>query len=162
MVKLFKDNRGFMMAEVVIVSAILITTIVGLYAGFASVYQAYEARSDYYDVDSLYALKNLEDFLIDEFIFNNLVSVNNFTYVEINTDTVSDEYQKKYLEEFFDNYNVDKIFLAVNTTTALNSITSSDEMEDYIDFVVSEIDTSYKYILMLETQAGTMASLRIK
>ena len=58
---MIKNNKGFMLAEVVIVSAVLITTLVSLYAGFAKVYKAYEERSSFFDTDSIYALKSIED-----------------------------------------------------------------------------------------------------
>ena len=72
---MIRNNKGFMLAEVVIVSAILITTLTSLYAGFARVYKAYEERSSFFDIDSIYALKNIEDTLIDNMEFNNIIKI---------------------------------------------------------------------------------------
>ena len=94
------NNKGFMLAEIIIVSAIIITTVVGLYKGFSNTYTAYETRNSYYDAKTTYALKNFEDFLIDEMILNNI----NQEYITFSKNYGSTEYQKKFMEEYFTTY----------------------------------------------------------
>ena len=60
-----KMNKiGFMMAEVIVVSAIVLVAITGLYTSYAKVYIAYRNRATYYDVNTLYRLGFYRDLLI--------------------------------------------------------------------------------------------------
>lgn len=50
------NNKGFMMAEVVVVSAIIIVTLTALYVSYNKIISLYNQRVDYYDVRTLYEL----------------------------------------------------------------------------------------------------------
>ena len=41
------NNKGFMLAEIIIVSAILATALVGLFATFSKMFLEYEKRNSY-------------------------------------------------------------------------------------------------------------------
>lgn len=58
------NKKGFMMAEVIVVSAIVLVAITGLYTSYAKVYIAYRNRATYYDVNTLYRLGFYRDLLI--------------------------------------------------------------------------------------------------
>ena len=59
-----KNNKGFMLAEVVVTSTIVLTSLISLYITFNKLYNNYEIRSNYYDVDGIYAIKNMINNLI--------------------------------------------------------------------------------------------------
>ena len=48
------NRKGFMMAEVVVVSVIICTVLVTLYTALARINNAYDTRNRYYDIDTLY------------------------------------------------------------------------------------------------------------
>ena len=58
------NRKGFMMAEVVVVSAIVMVSIVGLYQSYNKIYSAYTTRIKYYDSTTLYRLGYYRDILI--------------------------------------------------------------------------------------------------
>ena len=47
------NRKGFMMAEVVVVSVIICTVLVTLYTALARINNAYDTRNRYYDIDTL-------------------------------------------------------------------------------------------------------------
>ena len=55
-----------MLAEAIITSTIVLTTLVGLYANFMKLYNVYKIRDTYYDIDGVYAIKNAIDAMIDD------------------------------------------------------------------------------------------------
>ena len=62
---MFKMNRkGFMMAEVVVVSSIVLVALTALYASYNRLYSMYESRIDYYDASTLYKLAYYRDYMI--------------------------------------------------------------------------------------------------
>lgn len=80
------NNKGFMMAEVVVVSAIVMVTIVGLYQSYNKLYSTYNTRIDYYDSTTLYRLGYYRDILIE----NNLLKIDKETgNLYINNNDVS-------------------------------------------------------------------------
>ena len=167
---MIKNNKGFMLAEVVIVSAILITTLVSLYAGFAKVYKAYEERSSFFDTDSIYALKSIEDTLIDEGIFNNIIDkINTSNYLSyLKGDISSDNYINNYLTELLGNYNIENFYITTYYSNSLNSIINSDPnnivFNDFLTYLQKNLtfDNSYNYIFLSETKDGRFAYLRVK
>lgn len=52
------NNKGFMMAEVVVVASIVLVAMAGLYASYNKIFSIYNQRINYYDVSTLYELGN--------------------------------------------------------------------------------------------------------
>ena len=66
-----------MLVEVIVVTVVVATIMTSLYILFNRVYNAYDRKSNYIDVDSIYALKMLTDAMIDTRI---VVDANERTY----------------------------------------------------------------------------------
>ena len=166
---MIKNNKGFMLAEVVIVSAVLITTLVSLYAGFAKVYKAYEERSSFFDTDSIYALKSIEDTLIDEGLFNNIINeINTSNYVSYLAENLTDDsYINSYLKELLGNYNIEYFYIAKYDSASLTTIMESDTdnivFNDFLTYLQKNLnfDDNYNYIFVSKTKDGRFAYLRV-
>lgn len=166
---MIKNNKGFMLAEVVIVSAVLITTLVSLYAGFAKVYKAYEERSSFFDTDSIYALKSIEDTLIDEGLFNNIINeINTSNYVSYLAENLTDDsYINSYLKELLGNYNIEYFYIAKYDNISFNAIKESNvnnfAFNDFLTYLQSNlsIGIDYNYIFLSKTKDGRFAYLRV-
>ena len=166
---MIKNNKGFMLAEVVIVSAVLITTLVSLYAGFAKVYKAYEERSSFFDTDSIYALKSIEDTLIDEGLFNNIINeINTSNYVSYLAENLTDDsYINSYLKELLGNYNIEYFYITKYDNASLTTIIESDAnniiFNDFLKYLQKNLnfDDNYNYIFLSKTKDGRFAYLRV-
>lgn len=163
------NNKGFMLAEVVIVSAILITTLTSLYIGFAKVYKAYEERSNFFDVDSIYALKNIEDELIDEGVFNTIINdIKNNEYVFYDQkNLLNDSYTNIYLRTIMENYSIEYFYITKYNENNLNTIINLDSdnivLNDFLSYLNKNLDFSinYNYIFISKTKDGKFAFLRV-
>ena len=101
------NNKGFMMAEVVVVASVVLVTLVSFYSSYNKIISLYNKRVDYYDVDTLYELANIRDNNLDDLLFNekNNISGNVIFYVNkdsvknkiINTDDINPTF-KDYIE----------------------------------------------------------------
>lgn len=161
------NNKGFMLAEVIISASVIIVTLVSLYAGFARVYKAYEIRSTYYDADSVYALKTISDYFIDEMVFNSYISgINNTNrYVEFKKNESPSNKIDAFINKMIENYNFN-FYLTRYNSDYLESIESiSSDLKEYINFLnsdgVIDDDANYKYIFISETNDGRFSYLRI-
>lgn len=59
------DNRGFMMAEVIVVSAIVLIVLGTLFVSYNKLLSIYRTRVKYYDTVSLYRLAFFRDILVE-------------------------------------------------------------------------------------------------
>ena len=73
---MIKNNRGFMLIEVIITSTVVLTGMVLLFSTFNSLYSKYKSRENYHDIDTFYATKEMIDYLMEndftDFINQNL------------------------------------------------------------------------------------------
>lgn len=71
---MLKNNKGFMLAEVVITSTVVLTGLVALYTSFNKLYSSYQTRSAYYNIDGYYASNAIIKTLIDNKDLNTIFS----------------------------------------------------------------------------------------
>lgn len=53
------NKKGFMMAEVIVVSSIVLITLTSLYMSYNKIYSTYKKRINYYDVSIIYDLDKI-------------------------------------------------------------------------------------------------------
>ena len=114
------NNKGFMMAEVIVVSAVVVVTLVGLYTSYNKIFSLYNQRLNYYDVNTLYELAYIRDNNVNGVLntLNTKKDVNGDVvyYVEkinvknktINTDGLNKTF-KEYLDYLSTSINFDKL-----------------------------------------------------
>ena len=131
------NNKGFMMAEVVVVSAIVLTLLGSIYASYNKLYSLYSTRIDYYDAVTLYKLAYYRDCLIEEAKINlaitNLKKTNDPTKNFLDVASI----QGITVDE------TDRVFLVYNHKEALTQEVAAKIKEkninatfkDYIDYL---------------------------
>lgn len=83
------NKKGFMMAEVIVVSSIVLITLTSLYISYNKIYSTYKKRINYYDVSIIYDLDKIRrNTAIDEptnntKIENDVISESNTTVYAI-------------------------------------------------------------------------------
>lgn len=58
-----KNNKGFMLVEVIVTSVVIIVAMVGLYSTFSKLYSRYNEMDNYSSVDGIYATKEMVHYL---------------------------------------------------------------------------------------------------
>ena len=106
------NNKGFMLVEVIIVTVIVVSIMTILYLAFNRVYNVYENKAKYTNIDAIYALKTIEDYMIDEMKLTKFISdYGNSYYVEIECSNENAFFNQIYCESIFTQYNINKMFL---------------------------------------------------
>lgn len=83
------NRKGFMMAEVVVVSAVIVTVLVTLFTGINKVSTAYEKRNKYYDITSSQFAIEANDILEEEGLkLNNTQTGPNLGSIEIGDENI--------------------------------------------------------------------------
>jgi len=150
------NNKGFMLVEVIIVSVVVAVIMSSLYIAFNRVYNFYDKKETYTNLDAIYGIKTIEDYMIDEMILNGLLS--SVSDVEINcesSNTVFDNVQDVYCENIFNQYKINKMYLMIKqANNKLNRPDGINEsFRDYITYLENVVITNStsNYLFIVET-----------
>lgn len=124
-----------MLAEVVVVSAVISTVLVTMYIAINRVSSAYETRNSYYDIDALFFAEEINDLIKDK---------------ELQTDSklllgdLYTAYQSLDYKEANGYY--------ITPSTLNNTIEGKQTLKDFMSYLKSKLsnDNNYKYIIVSE------------
>lgn len=145
------NNKGFMMAEVIVVSAVVMVTLVGLYTSYNKIFSLYNQRLNYYDVATLYELSHIRDNNI-----NNVLGTVN-SYERINDDVIvyyvnKDNVKDKTIDTTGLNKTFKEYLEYLSTSLDFNNMKIMGENVDNILIMEKCVDASdckYAYLEVL-------------
>lgn len=142
------NKKGFMLAEVTVVATLAATVMLVMYASSIKMINAYKARENYYDVDTIYATGYIHNYIIDTYTINNYINTYNINNKKA---SISDP----IISNLINNYKINDIrFIkskASDVTSLSNSVdnrTFKNYLNNYVKNNVSEKDD--EYILIVE------------
>ena len=154
------NRKGFMMAEVVVVSAIVLMTLTTLYVSYNKIYATYQKRINYYDITSLYRLGFYRNVLINkvdenkELFINNVLNEmknSNKKVLNIKEDVLDD---KSLFQEVTDQYRqLDTVYLVRDPSNNLYSDNFEGinlSFSEYIDFLNKSLALNSNYLMVME------------
>lgn len=148
--------KGFMLAEVVVVSVIICTVLVTLYTSLVRINNAYDTRNRYYDINTLYFTEEVNDILIYMGYINKYISTSESKEVDLSKNVFSND------SNFYSAYNIDtalggsiKMYFSLydaNSVGSLAGMNSNTTFKDYISYLKDhfDYDEEYEYILVTE------------
>ncbi len=114
-----KNNKGFMLVETIIVTVVVATIMISLYVAFNRIYGAYESKKTYMDIEPIYAIDIIRNYLIDEFLIEDILNnvdnngvVNIISNKEIKIELK--DYQRDYLNKIIENYSITELQIIEN------------------------------------------------
>ena len=161
-----KNNKGFMLVEVIVTSVVIVTTMIGLYSIFNGLYISYESKGSYYNIDSIYATKSMVNYLMDNNFndFVNKVFSSSQSKVLINSDGCDTEFLNNGVcNKLRDFYSINSMIIAEYDSSVLEKDIKAyginQTFVEYIDYVVDYYDvsnneTKYSYIILTEIKNG--------
>ncbi len=134
------NKKGFMMAELVVVSAIVLMFLAGVFISYNKIYSSYIRRLSYYDIGALYRLDFYQDYYSRNLSFLKLQARNSpFKIDEIS----SNEYNETAFIIHNSNNNLN--------ATVLNNKNVNKTYQEYINYLSSSVDlTNTEYVMVLE------------
>ena len=149
---MIKNNRGFMLIEVIITSTVVLTGMVLLFSTFNSLYSKYKSRENYHDIDTFYATKEMIDYLMEndftDFINQNLYENESIFLIENghckdSSNTFCNKLQELYgIENMifttYDKQNLENLKTGKDTNgTSIGIKIQNETFRDYIDYVIN-------------------------
>lgn len=128
-----------MLAEVVVVSAVISTVLVTMYIAINRVSSAYETRNNYYDIDALFFAEEINELIKDK---------------EPQTDSNSKLLSLGDLSTAYQDYlNYEKANgYYITPSTLNNTIKGKQTLKDFMSYLKTKLsnDNNYKYIIVSE------------
>lgn len=128
-----------MLAEVVVVSAVISTVLVTMYIAINRVSSAYETRNSYYDIDALFFAEEINDLIKDK-------ELQKDSNPKLSLGDLSTAYRNKdYL-----NYKEANGYYI--TPSTLNNTIEGKPLKDFMSYLKTKLsnDNNYKYIIVSE------------
>ncbi len=140
-------RKGFMMAEVVVVSVVIAVVLITLFTGLNRVSSAYEKRDRYYDIDALYLAMMANDALIENGYINTIIKTGNS--IKINNDDVNqllNTYNNDDVNLYFSLYKKGKIDELKGLST------TKETTKEFIDYLGTKFyfNDDYNYVIISE------------
>lgn len=167
-----KNNRGFMLAEVIVVGTSLVVILTTMYIAFNRVYSAYNERNHYYSTDGLYAASAFENLYIDKLLMNKIIGsmVNNYVNLSDCNDTIYSG-NNQACEVIQDTYNIDRVYFTNYDISALT--TNDNSIDEYVRYLKNSDEElerrdddnniiDYQYRIIVRTKDNDYASLKIR
>ena len=164
-----KNNKGFMLAETIVTTVIIVTAMIGLYSIFNRLYNEYNKNNNYHNIDAKYAIINTVDYLLSN-DFNKIINTifDSSQYYTIMSssvcgDDISDYFNTSTCETLRDSYKINEMIIAEYDASVLENDVKRDNMnqtlKEYIDYVigyydVANDDTRFSYIVLVEIKDG--------
>jgi len=120
------NNKGFMMAEVIVVASIVMIALVGLYTSYNKIFTIYNQRVDYYDVATLYELSDIR---------------RDVYYSDENYNSKDKVYDKDYKTVYLVNKN---------DLDSLVTVVEHQMFKDYLEFISGSVTFETEQILVME------------
>lgn len=155
------NKKGFILAETIAVSVIIMTSLVIVYTQFVTLNNNYKSSFKYDNVNNLYLVNNLRDFIKNDGLDRLIQLVDNREYVDITScpNYIFDEYL--YCRLLIDNSNIKTVLFTKEDISELkNSIDDTDysqEMKNYVKKINNSTENSQR--LIVEFNDDTYATL---
>lgn len=126
-----------MLAEVVVVSAVISTVLVTMYIAINRVSSAYETRNSYYDIDALFFAEEINDLIKDK-------KLQTDSNPKLLLGDLSTAYQSLGYKKANGYY--------ITPSTLNNTIEGKQTLKDFMSYFKSKLsdENNYKYIIISE------------
>lgn len=162
-----KNNKGFILAESLIVSTFVLGTLVFLYVQFSNVNKKYDTSFRYNTIEGLYATNHMKTYLMASG-YNNMVqylTTNHLPYIDFTSCSTEYVTENSHCQNLVNVLQIKQIlFTKENFTDLKNNITNdsnlSEGMKNFIQATASSLEEE-RYRLWVEFQDNTYASIKI-
>ena len=137
------NNKGFMMAETLAVTVVVLVIFASIYASFMPTKGEYEKRINYNDVNSQYAIFYMRKYYIDEEI-----TVGNNDYVVLfdgeSCTNISDDEELEKCTKLAKSLGIKELILTNYNLSSSFKNSYNGELDNYINYLPEYKDTSIK------------------
>ena len=166
-----KNNKGFMLVEVIITSTVILTGMILFYSSFNSLFSKYKEREVYHDIDAFYASKEMINNLLENNLSAFLNAHSSLETIDIIKDNrcIAEESlyinQNNFCTTLKDFYQIKNMFFTYYDANVLKNKKenlTNETFKYYIDYVtnyynikeanIGTSSNSYAYMIITEIE----------
>mgnify|MGYP004563302127 CR=1 FL=1 len=168
---MFKNNKGFMLVEVIITSTVILTGMILFYSSFNSLFSKYKEREVYHDIDAFYATKQMINTLLENNLNKFLNTHDNLETIDLIENGTCKESENNYinknnfcttLKELYQVKNMMFTYYDENVLENKRKSLNNETFKDYIDYIINYYNikeanigtntNSYTYLVITEIE----------
>ena len=158
------DKKGFIFAETIVISTIIMASLVIIYSQFVSINNNYNRSFQYNNVNNLYLVQNIRNYISKDGLEELIEKLENVEYIDITS--CSNEYFTEYIycETLFKYSDVKTILFTREDLTNLKNIISTSNYNETFKNFIKYINYTQEgnYRLIVEFNNETYATLKVK
>ena len=143
------NKKGFILAETMAVSVVIMTCLVIVYTQFMTISKSYSRTFTYNSVNNLYLANNIKEFINNDGLYNLIKQLNYNNYVDITS--CSSEYFTEYIycETLLNSLGVKQvIFTKANLDDLKTNMDGlSEKMKQFINYINYKNTNNYRIIV---------------
>lgn len=157
-------KRGFVMAEMIVVSIVVLTALIVIYLQFITVNNGYYRSFNYNSVDDLYALNNVKEFILEDNFENITNALYGKSYIDLTSCSTDYFIEYNYCKTLLDTLNITSLIMAYEDVNNLKNDlkeenTLTEGMYTFVKTIAS--NKNNKYRLIAEFDDGRYATLKL-
>ena len=154
-------KNGFVLAETIAVTVVVMTSLVIVYTQFMTVSKSYFRTFNYNSVNNLYLANNIKKFIINDGLDNLKNGLNDNIYIDITSCPTDYFTEYIYCQTLLDNLNIKQIiFTKSNLDNLKNNLDGlSEKMKHFINYINYKDNNAYR--IVIEFNDETYATLII-
>lgn len=154
-----KNNKGFMLAETLIVTTFVAGVLIFLFIQFTNLSKSYDESYIYNTTEGMYALEDIKEYINTDsavllYVEENIETMN---YIDITDCSLFTN--KDYCLNLFKLENIDRIFITTNAVPKKNITEYNEDFLTFINKITEE--GNQKYRLVASFKNSMFATLRL-
>lgn len=159
-------KRGFILAETIVISTVVMTSLVFIYIQFNSVNNGFNRTFKYNSVNNLYLTNEVKKFILNSgsLKLTQALDDNSLSYLDLTTCSTSYFTEYIYCQTLFDNIKAKKVLFTTSDVTNLKAeVASNNSISSGLATFIKAINSSNtgSYRIIIEFEDDTYATLQI-
>ena len=155
-----KNDRGFMLVEILLVVTVIITSMIFLYVQISNMDDTYSEVFEYNTITGIYAMENIKNFLIDDGVDRIKEGLKENEYIDLSNCDTNYIYNPSYCTILLESVNVKTLYFTKQNIVNLYDINFNNNMEKFIKKISH--DNSNGYRIIVEYNDGTFSSMKVE
>lgn len=154
------NKKGFIFTETIIISVVVLGALIFIYTQFMNINKSYQKSFRYNNVDKLYAVKNIIDYINTDGL-DNLISSFTGEYIDITTCPSQYFIETTYCQDLYKNLGIKTVLFVKEDITTLknqNNLPFTEEMKSYLKTI--SVKKENRYRIIAEFEDNTFATLK--
>jgi len=160
---MIKNNKGFVITEILIISTVVIGVLIFVYAQFKNINRSYQYSFKYDTVQGMYLTNNIINYINDD-SYDTLVTKLNTSelgYIDITECDIVDFSTSEYCKMLFNKSEVEQVLFTEENLARIKSDMASlpEDMKQYINNI-SSANAINDYRIIIKFKNQTFATMR--